>query len=118
MGWIVPFRSMATLESWLEEFRRIGYPIGDTAKVIQQDGELGADTGLVAVKLTNSSRVTYMQPHHPGAMEWVVTLEPHEAPEVLSSAEVHRLATELSMVSALCVFLETKSRAFVGDDRG
>ena len=34
----MPFRSMTTLQSWLDEFQELGYPIAGSAKVIPQDG--------------------------------------------------------------------------------
>jgi hypothetical protein len=107
----MPFRSQGTLEQWLEEFRTLGYPIDGTIKVMQQDGDDGGDTGLVGVRLANASTVTYLQPEAPYSMRWVVTMEPREDPVVLDSAELLKLAAELSMVSALCAFLQEKSAA-------
>ena len=112
----MPFRSMNTLESWLEEFRQLGYPIAGTIRVIQQDGDEGANTGLVAVNLAHASTVTYIQPDPDGSPEWLVTMEPRESAVTLDSESVMGLATELSVVSALCAFLQAKSRAFVGQD--
>jgi len=37
----MPFRSMSTLQSWLDEFAALGYPIGASAKVIPQDAKKG-----------------------------------------------------------------------------
>ncbi|WP_292827419.1 hypothetical protein [Microbacterium sp.] len=37
----MPFRSMSTLQSWLDEFAALGYPIGASAKVIPQDAKTG-----------------------------------------------------------------------------
>ena len=45
----MPFRSLSTLESWLDEFRSLGYPLEGSVKVMGQDGEDGANTGLVGV---------------------------------------------------------------------
>ena len=109
----MPFRSKATLQSWLDEFTQMGYPVAGELKVIEQDGEDGGDTGLVAVRLARATTVIYMQPEMDGSYEWLVTMEPRETPVVLNSAAVLNLATELTTVSALCAFLQVKSQAFV-----
>lgn len=106
----MPFRSQATLERWLEEFRAFAYPFDGTIKVMQQDGDDG-DTGLVGVRLANASTVTYVQPEAPYSMRWVVTMESREDAVVLDSAGLLKLASELTVVSALCAFLQVKSSA-------
>ena len=111
----MPFRSMGTLESWLEEFRQLDYPIAGSIDVISQDGDDGADTGLVVVRLSHASTVVYIEPAHHDAAEWMVTLEQRDAPVSLSAAEVLGLGAELTMVSALCAFLEAKSLRFAGN---
>jgi hypothetical protein len=112
----MPFRSMSTLESWLDEFRGMGYPIAGSVKVIPQDGGEGADTGLVAVELVHASTVTYIQPDLDGSAEWVVTMEPRETAVTLSVDSLRGLSAELLVVSELCAFLQMKSHAFVGQD--
>ncbi len=101
------FRSRATLESWLDEFQHLGYPVDATARVLEQDGADGANTGLVALRLSNGQGA-YIQPSAAG--RWALTLEPHDASE-LSAAEISRLSAELATVSALCAFLQAKSSA-------
>ena len=59
---------------------------------------------------------TYIQPDADGSLEWVVTMEPREDAVTLDAESVMGLAAELSVVSALCAFLQTKSEAFVGED--
>lgn|SRR6478752_4343238 len=112
----MPFRSRQTLEGWLEEFRAEGHPIHGSVKVMQQDGEGGVNTGLVGVRFANSSTITYIQPEAPYAMKWVVTMEGREESLTLDAEAVAELATELTMVSALCEFLEAKSAEFIGVD--
>lgn len=107
----MPFRSRGTLEQWLEEFRSLGYPIDGSLKVMQQDSDDDGDTGLVGVHLAHASTVTYLQPEAPYSTRWVVTMEPREEAVVLDAAELLKLAAELSMVSALCAFLQEKSAA-------
>ncbi len=108
----MPFRSRGTLEQWLEEFRSLGYPIDGSLKVMQQDSDDDdGDTGLVGVRLAHASTVTYLQPEAPYSTRWVVTMEPREEAVVLDAAELLKLAAELSMVSALCAFLQEKSAA-------
>ncbi|MGN8553043.1 UNVERIFIED_CONTAM: hypothetical protein OHV15_10690 [Microbacterium sp. SLM126] len=112
----MPFRSQQTLELWLEEFRSLGYTIAGTIKVMQQDGGDGDDTGLVGVRLANAETVTYVQPEAPYSPKWVVTMEAREQPVVLDSVELLNLAAELSVVSALCAFLQAKSAVYLDRD--
>lgn len=108
----MPFRSMTTLQSWLDEFQELGYPIAGSAKVIPQDGADGADTGLVVFQLTNAPTLAYLQPEV-SPLEWRVTMEAREAPATMNPATVMNLAFELSIVSALGAFLQSKSRAYM-----
>lgn len=110
------FRSLHTLETWLEEFAKMGYPLGTTMKVMQQDGASGANTGLVGVTLTSAATTTYIQPDAVGSSRWVVTFEPRDSALVLDPAGLLHLSTELATVSALCAFLQAKSAEFRGDD--
>ncbi|MFG6402818.1 hypothetical protein [Microbacterium sp. P04] len=105
------FLSMATLESWLDEFRSLGYPLVGSLKVIEQDGADGADTGLVGVHLVNASTVTYIQPESPTSRRWLITFERREEPVTLPAAQVLTLSTELATASALCAFLQAKHQA-------
>ncbi|GAB3155342.1 hypothetical protein GCM10027058_27510 [Microbacterium neimengense] len=109
----MPFRSLEMLESWLVEFRELDYPIAGTVKVIPQDSEFGSDTGLVGVRLLNAQTVTYIQPVEAGSSTWVVTFEARDTDLQLDAAGAFRLSTELAMVSALCTFLQTKSKAYL-----
>jgi hypothetical protein len=111
----MPFRSRETLEAWVDEFRLLGYAISETVKVIPQDGDLGGNTGLVGVRLLHAQTVTYIQPDAPGSTTWQVTFEPRETEVQLDASGALRLSTELAMVSALCAFLQTKSKAFMED---
>ena len=108
----MPFRSMSTLQSWLDEFAALGYPIGASAKVIPRDGEDGADTGLVVFQLVNAPTLAYLQPEM-SALEWRVTMEARERPSTMNAAEVMNLAFELSVLSALGAFLQRKSQDYM-----
>ena len=112
----MPFRNMTTLESWLDEFQSKGYPLDGSIRVMGQDGDDGANTGLVGVTLTHAAVVVYIQPESLDSARWLVTFEAREAQLDLDSASVLRLAAELTTVSALCAFLEGKSGAYVGAD--
>lgn len=112
----MPFRSQQTLELWLEEFRALGYTIAGTIKVMEQDGEDGDNTGLVGVRLANAQTVTYVQPEAPYSPRWVVTMEARDEPVVLDSVGLMDLAAELTVVSALCAFLQAKSAATLDRD--
>ena len=112
----MPFRSLMTLRSWLDEFSELENVTPGALKVIQQDGDGGANTGLVAFRFENASTVAYVQPERPGSMTWMVTLEPRESSITIDAAGVRDLADELTLLSALCAFLQAKSEAFVGQD--
>lgn len=103
------FRSRETLEGWLAEFHGLDYPSDTTLRVIEQDGADGANTGLVAIQLTGGLSA-YVQPDGASAT-WVVTIESRETAIELDAASVSRLSSELSTVSALCAFLQSKSAA-------
>lgn len=109
------YRSQNTLQAWLEEFQALGYPIAGSLKVIPQDGDDGANTGLVAVHLLNASTVTYIQPEAVDSPRWVVTMEPRDTAVVLNAPQLLALSAELAIASTLCAFLQGKSQA-LGDN--
>jgi hypothetical protein len=51
------------------------------------------------------------------ALEWRVTMEAREDPATMNPATVLNLAYELSVVSALGAFLQSKSRAYMDSSR-
>lgn len=102
------FRSKQTLERWLEEFQE-ARTAGELIRVAVQDGEGGADTGLVVVPLHNSSVSVFMEPVEIGASSWRITLEPQPDATILNSHELHRMAVELAVAAELCAFLEARS---------
>jgi len=108
----MPFRSLSTLQSWLDEFEALGFAVGGSAKVIPQDGDDGADTGLVVFQFVNAPTLAYLQPDMT-ALEWLVTMEARDEPATMNPAKVMNLACELSVLSALGVYLQTKSREFM-----
>lgn len=112
----MPFRNLATLESWIAEFRDLGYEVAGSVKVIVQDGDSGADTGLVGVQLAYASTTVYVQPLPGGGGRWEATMEPRDDAVVLDAAGLLRLSSELAMVSALCTFMQTKSQVYTGID--
>jgi hypothetical protein len=113
---VMPFRSLKTLQSWLDEFEQLGYRFASEVKVIQQDGAGGADTGLVSVRLVDAGTVITIQPEIRGAIRWAITMEPRDSPVMMDAPAVLNLAAELTVVSTLCAFLQAKSVAFVGVD--
>lgn len=112
----MPFRNMSTLESWVDEFRSLGYPFDGTVKVMGQDADDGANTGLVGVVIAHSSAVIYIQPESTDSERWTVTFEARDTAVNLDAAALLRLAAELTTISALCAFLQGKSAAYVGQD--
>ena len=105
----MPFRSKTTLTAWLQEFEELGYAIPGSIYVASQDGDEGANTGLVRVRMSNASTETYIQPEVQGAVRWVATFERREEELSLTAAQAQVLAQELSIISALCAFLQAKS---------
>lgn len=103
------FRNLALLETWVAEFNTLGYHGVKDVRVVPQDGEDGADTGLVAAGLESVSTVLYIQPVSIGAAEWCVTFEPREKAASMSAATVFAMSTELATISALCAFLQGKA---------
>ena len=117
-GWVrsvgVPFRSINTLRSWLDEFAGLGYPTAEAARVIVQDGAEDADTGLVVFQFVNSPTLAYLQPEPP-ALEWVITIEGREGSIPMRPSTAMNVAYEYSVVSALGTFLEAKSRMWMAE---
>ena len=110
------FRNLDTLESWLTEYRSLGKPLAESAHVLVQDGDGGADTGLVAFRLGHAPTGVFIQPATHDASAWVATMEPREENLVLDAAGLRELSAELAAVSELCAFLEAKSKAYQGSD--
>ncbi|GAA1664803.1 hypothetical protein [Microbacterium lacus] len=108
----MPFRTLSTLQSWLDEFATLGYPLNGSAKVVPQDDFEGEDTGLVVFQLMNAPTHAYLAPE-PGSHEWRVTMEAREVPATMTAADVLKLSYELSVVAALGTFLQAKSYAFL-----
>lgn len=110
------FRNLETLESWLAEYRAQGKPLADSARVMVQDGDGGANTGLVFFQLGHAPTGVFIQPATQEATGWVATMEAREENLVLDAAGVLELSAELAAVSELCAFLEAKSQAYQGTD--
>jgi hypothetical protein len=108
----MPFRSRATLDDWIDEFRALGYPIAGELRVIEQDGGEGANTGLVVVELRNTPTSVFIQPVVQGSSHWTVSFEPREDTVELDPPGVAALSAELAVVSALCAFLQAKAATF------
>ena len=109
----MPFRRFGTLQAWVEEFEQLGYPLGGSIRVIPQDGEAEADTGLVAVRILDSPTEIYIEPPAAPGAEWTIMFEPREQPVKLGASAVKALASELATLSALCSFLQQKSDSFL-----
>lgn len=109
------FRSLTTLESWLDEFRRDYPALEGRMRVVPQDGTDGADTGLVVIELVDAPTVTYLQPDSSVDGGWAVTMESREEAITLDGAQLRALASDLDLVGQLCSFLERKARAARSD---
>lgn len=110
------FRNRETLESWLAEYQALGKPLGESARVMVQDGDGGANTGLVAFRLGHAPTGVFIQPATQESSEWVATMEAREDNLVLDATGLRALSAELAAVAELCAFLEAKSQAYEGTD--
>lgn len=110
----MPYRTMTTLQSWIEDFRALGYDDAGILRVIPQDADGDSDTGLIAAQLRSVSTTFYVAPDiEPGSTGWCVTFEPRDTAAPLGSARVLALSGELAMLSALCAFLQARAEAFL-----
>ncbi len=109
----MPFRTLATLQAWVDDFAALGYDAG-ILRVIPQDAEEGGDGGLIAAQLRSVSTTFYVAPEpEAGSTRWSVTFEPREDAAPLAGGRVMALSGELAMLSSLCAFLQARSEAFM-----
>ena len=110
----MPYRTLAILQSWVDEFGRRGDSGLCSIRVIPQDGSAGADTGLVAVQMPNAPTVIYLQPPPRGsAQAWSIMFEPREQPVSLAADAMAKMSEDVAALAALCAFLQEKSDAFL-----
>lgn len=109
----MPYRSIDTLQSWVDEYVRRDSGREGQIRVIPQDGEGGADTGLVAFRLRNSPTEVYIEPPDGDSGEWTVTFEPRTETVRITCSTMQVLADETASVATLCRFLQDKSDAFL-----
>jgi hypothetical protein len=112
----VPVRKlldMSLLESWLTEFRALGYLTGSDIRVLEQDDDADPDAGLIVVDLTEAKTITYLQPITGGEGSWKATMEARDATIELSAVALVNLGNEVNVLGALVAFLETKSKALL-----
>ncbi|GAA5031513.1 protein-L-isoaspartate carboxylmethyltransferase [Microbacterium fluvii] len=107
----MPYRDQATVESWVDEFRR-REPIATDVSVLEKDFQAGPDSGLVVVSLRTASTVTYIQAVvTDGTPHWVVTFEARPESFDLDAAGVAALAHDLDTLARLCEHLQDKTDA-------
>jgi hypothetical protein len=111
----MPFRTIETLESWVAEFVEQNSGGASDIRVIPQDGDGGADTGLVGMRLPNSPTEIYIEPPAQPGEEWTVTFEPREDYVRLGAVAVQTMAVEMTRLARLCAFLQQKSDEFMRD---
>lgn len=110
------FLNITTLQSWIDEFRELGYPLPAEVRVVPQDGDEGADTGLILAKLSATPTTLYIQPVAVGSQEWCVTFEPRAESSAASPADVTKIAMELTVLGALCAYVEAQARRHIAAD--
>lgn len=104
---------MDLLETWLTEFRALGYVTGSDIRVLEQEDEADPDTGLIVVDLSNAKTISYLQPITGGDGSWKVTMEARDDVIELSAVELVNLGNEVNVLGALVAFLETRSKALL-----
>jgi hypothetical protein len=104
----------ALLESWCVEFRDMGYWTTSDVRVLVQEDDFDARAGLIVVDLSRAKTVTYLQPATADGSRWVATMEARDESIELDARAMLRLGNELTVLSALCSFLEAKSAAHMG----
>ncbi|TDN87726.1 hypothetical protein [Microbacterium sp. BK668] len=113
----MPFRTMAVLQSWVDEFAQQEQPMLSSIRVIPQDGDEDADTGLVAVRIPDSPTEIYIEPPTPATgPEWSIMFEPREQAVTLGASAVATISAEVAALADLCAFLQRKSEAFLRQD--
>lgn len=109
---------MATLELWLDEFRALGYVTGSEMRVLEQQDDTVPDAGLIVVDLSKAATISYLQPVDGSGGAWKVTMEARDTTIELGPVELLNLGNEVNVLSALCAFLEVKSRALLAVQAG
>ena len=106
----MPFHSRDALVAWLAEFDAASRADAVPARVLEQDGSQGANTGLVAVQLSSGMDV-YIQPDVQGGTRWIVTVQSPDEPIELTAPQVAAASAEFATGAERCAFLEEKSAA-------
>ena len=109
------FPNAQTLQTWVDEFRDLGYPSAGTLRVLARDGDAATEDGLLTVHLADAETSIYVEPGSSASERWLITLEARDEPITLDPAAMLRLAGELASVPALCAFLEARSIAARAD---
>ena len=118
-GEAITYHTLPTLQGWIDEFTDLHAPFVSEVVVLIQDGEDGADTGLVEIRMVNASTVTTIEPEFVGSNRWVTVFDARDEPLRLDAKTVMWLSRELATVSELCSFLERKASAYeIGDGDG
>lgn len=112
----MPFRTKEMLEQWVREFEPAELSDREV-DVLRHDDGPESDTGLIVVRLSNASTEVYLHPTAPGEASWEVHFAPRDEYLVLDATGVQTLSDQLARASALCAFLEERSRTRIAADR-
>lgn len=112
----MPYRSKATVQSWVDEYLTTHTEDAVVVTVLEKDFTPGPESGMVVVSLRNASTVTYIQavvddsgPH------WVVTFEPRAEGFDLDAPGVARLSSDLGAIARMCAYLQERTLAAVAE---
>ncbi len=93
----------------MEDFEREEHCIAGSITVAPQEDGDGEDTGLVILRLRNTSTSIFMKPRSLDDPVWELTLTERPDDLVMSVHDIASLAAEYSVASNLCAFLQWKS---------
>lgn len=112
----MPYRSQATVESWVRDYLANAPAAAEAVSVLEKDFTPGPDSGLVVVALSNASTVTYIQPViTDGQPRWMVTFEPRAEGLDLDAEGVARLAADLANLAELCDYLQRRTEQAIAE---
>ncbi|WZH38743.1 MAG: hypothetical protein PIR02_08720 [Microbacterium enclense] len=104
-----PRRSRRQLEAWVREFEEEEHCIAGRITIAPQEDDGDEDTGLVILRLRNSSSSIFMKPRGYDDPFWEATLTEHPEEQRMSVHDITSFAAELVIAGNLCSFLQWKS---------
>lgn len=105
----MPYRDRARVLSWIDDFNRNDRQRDTTITVLEQDGEPGADSGMIVVELRLAGTITLIHPVAEPKPTWLVTFEAREYDVDMDIEGVAQLLADVQTVHDLCVYLQQRT---------